>query len=110
MSVCFYSFQLINVVTLRFLSVKRLGIYVDFQTNPETETKTVSRGPANLKDEYFRLLGIRSRRNLKRFEGPLGRTWRVVVSWSSLLVFKLKLLYYIQEDYYRTWPAFACSY
>jgi hypothetical protein len=52
---------------------------VVFQTNPETEIKTVSRGPANLRDEYFRLLGIQSRRNLKRFEGPLGGTWSVVV-------------------------------
>jgi hypothetical protein len=37
---------------------------VVFQTNPETET--VSRGPATLRDEYFRLMGVQSRRILER--------------------------------------------
>ena len=59
MSVCFPSFQVRNVYDFMiFISLTVRGS----RGNPETENEnTVSRCPANLRDEYFRLSGVQSR-------------------------------------------------
>jgi hypothetical protein len=46
-------------------------VYVVFQTNPETDN-SVSRGPTNFRDEYFRLPGVQSRRIMERLNNARG--------------------------------------